>query len=192
MTTPKQDKTMMLIVGLGNPGKEYLTTRHNIGFLAVDSIAQASSLTFSNNNKFRSLVATGEITGHKVILAKPTTFMNLSGEAVQLICHYYKIPITNVIVIHDDIDLELGQVKIKSGGGHAGHNGLKSIDHCCSKDYWRVRIGVGRPKTEHEVSHYVLDNFSKDEKIIMDKIIAKLEQNIELMLTGKISELKLK
>ena len=182
----------MLIVGLGNPGKEYLTTRHNIGFLAVDSIANASNLIFSNNNKFRSLVATGEITNRKVILAKPTTFMNLSGEAVQSICHYYKIPITNVIVIHDDIDLDLGQVKVKFGGGHAGHNGLKSIDQCCGNGYWRVRIGIGRPNTTHDVSHYVLDNFSKEEKIIMDEIIAKLEQNIELMLTGKINELKLK
>lgn len=182
----------MLIVGLGNPGKEYLSTRHNIGFLAVDAIADSSNLTFSNNNKFRSLIATGEIKGHKVILAKPITFMNLSGEAVQLICHYYKIPMTNVIVIHDDIDLEVGQVKVKSGGGHAGHNGLKSIDQCCGKDYWRVRIGVGRPNDQQDVAHYVLDDFSKSDKMTMDEIKLQLVQNIELMLNGKISELKIK
>lgn len=192
MATHKQNKTMMLIVGLGNPGKEYLFTRHNVGFLAVDAIAHDTKLTFSDNTKFKSSIASGEIKNCKVILAKPTTFMNLSGEAVQLICHYYKIPITNVIVIHDDIDLDLGQVKVKSGGGNAGHNGLKSIDSCCGKDYWRIRIGVDRPNNAQDVSHYVLDNFARKEKVVIDEIIHSLGQNIELMLNGGISELKLK
>lgn len=181
----------MLIVGLGNPGKEYLTTRHNVGFLALDTIAHITNLSLSENNKFRSAVATGELAHHKMILAKPITFMNLSGQAVQLICHYYKIPTSNIIVIHDDIDLELGQVKIKSGGGHAGHNGLKSIDNCCGNGYWRIRIGVGRPKNNEDVARYVLDNFSKEEKIVIDNIIHKLGQNIDLILTGKISEVNL-
>jgi PTH1 family peptidyl-tRNA hydrolase len=182
---------MMLIVGLGNPGKEYINTRHNVGFLAIDIIAHATNLSLADNNKFRSAIASGEIANHKMILAKPSTFMNLSGQAVQLIPHYYKIPTSNIVVIHDDIDLELGQVKIKSGGGHAGHNGLKSIDNCLGNSYWRIRIGVGRPKHNQDVADYVLDNFSKEEKIIIDDIIHKLGQNIDLILTGKISELSL-
>ncbi len=176
---------MNLLVGLGNPGKEYTNTRHNVGFLALDLIADSLGVTFSSNNKFKSEIATAEIAGSKVILAKPVTFMNLSGSAVQLICHYYKISIDNLIVVHDDIDLTLGDVRMKKGGSSAGHNGLKSIDSHLGVAYHRVRIGVGRPEVREEVADYVLQNFSKDERVVIDEILHDLRRSIPVIISNK-------
>lgn len=167
---------MLLIVGLGNPGKQYKNTRHNIGFMAADIISDRLSFSFSENNKFKAIIANGAAFGDKVIIAKPTTYMNISGEAVGLIAVYYKIPASKIIVIHDDIDLKLGEVRTKQGGGHAGHNGLRSIDGHMGKDYHRVRIGVGRPADKDDVSDYVLQNFSKDEMIIVNEVLAGVEE----------------
>lgn len=175
----------VLIVGLGNPGLQYTLTRHNIGFLALDNIAKYHNFNdFSDNGKFSAQLAQGLINDHKIILAKPTTYMNLSGTAIQKIKHYYKIDNNNIIVIHDDIDLNFLQIKIKIGGSHAGHNGLKSIDNIIGKEYWRLRIGVGRPiNNKIDVADYVLASFDKNEFIDMTYLLDKISSNFTYLLT---------
>jgi len=149
---------MKLIVGLGNPGKKYELNRHNVGFLAVDYLInefKASQIS----SKFK-----GELfKSNEFLFLKPTTFMNLSGESVRLVKDFYKIPNENIIVIHDDIDLKVGALRFKKGGSSGGHNGLKSIDKHIGNDYYRVRVGVGRPERKEEVVNYVLSDFTKDE-----------------------------
>lgn len=182
---------MKLIVGLGNPGREYNNTKHNVGFDVVDSIANNLSIAFAENNKFRSQIAAGLISDQKIILCKPSTFMNLSGQAVQLTAHYYKISVSDIIVIHDDIDLPIGTVKIKTGGGNGGHNGLKSIDNCFGSEYLRIRVGVGRPENKDEVADYVLRVFGNAQRIVIDDIIKRIIENFGLILDGKIDEFAL-
>jgi len=154
-----------LIVGLGNPGAEYANTRHNAGFMAVDFLA-GSDAVWKREKNYLALKSDG------VIFIKPETFMNLSGLAVSGAMAKYRIPLENVTVIHDDIDLPLGTVRVKTGGGNAGHNGLKSIDAAVGRDYRRIRIGIGRPENkDYEISDWVLGKFSKAElKIIRDAI----------------------
>jgi len=158
---------MFLVVGLGNPGEEYAKTRHNIGFMAADEIH--SRYSFSDyKNKFDGLLAEGIIEGEKVLLLKPLTFMNLSGNAVGKVAQFYKIKPENVIVIHDDKDLALGKIKAKIGGSAGGHNGLKSIDAHIGPEYNRIRIGAGSPK-EHNTDtvSFVLSRFSKAETEVL-------------------------
>ncbi len=170
---------MLLIVGLGNIGKQYSNTRHNVGFMAADIISSRLSFSsFSESNKFKSTISSGDSFNEKIIIAKPSTYMNLSGEAVLAISHYYKIPSNKVIVIHDDIDLKLGDARIKLGGGNGGHNGLKSIDAHIGKDYWRVRIGVGRPLHSEDVADYVLTDFSKNDKMTVDEVLHEMINHI--------------
>lgn len=138
-----QENKPVLIVGLGNPGTEYSRTRHNVGFMAVDALAPNDSVWKKEKN---ALTTRTEINGHKVILVKPQTFMNNSGEAVGPLMAFYKIPIENVIVIHDDMDLKVGTMREKTGGGSAGHNGIKSIDNAIGPEYKRIRIGIGHPR----------------------------------------------
>jgi PTH1 family peptidyl-tRNA hydrolase len=159
---------MQLIVGLGNHGKKYEKNRHNVGFMAVDLIAENYDFP-PFKEKFKGLVSKGEINGQEVILLKPQTYMNLSGESVQPAAAFYKITPDNITVIHDDIDLPLGKVKIKIGGGNAGHNGLKSIDQKIGSNYRRIRIGVGRP--QYDVSSYVLSDFAKEEILTVNDIV---------------------
>ena len=156
--------TYFLIVGLGNPGQRYQLNRHNVGFTIVDALSEAHNFP-DFNEKFNALVSQKDIDEiGRVILLKPQTFMNLSGKSVAAVCQFYKIPMDQVYVIHDDIDLQPGQIRMKKGGGHGGHNGLKSIDACSGQQYWRVRIGVGRPINPFEdVSSYVLGNFTKED-----------------------------
>jgi peptidyl-tRNA hydrolase, PTH1 family len=135
---------MWLVVGLGNPGREYEQTRHNVGFMAVEVMGAASRAVWQT--KFSSELAQLSIAGTSVVVQKPNTFMNLSGKAVQAAMAFYKLPIDNIIVIHDDLDLELGQIKLKRGGSHGGHNGLKSIDGLIGQNYLRVRAGIGHPR----------------------------------------------
>ena len=137
---------MILIVGLGNPGAEYKFTRHNIGFLAVETLAEDNHFS-PWKEKFKGLVSEGIIDGQKILLLKPKTYMNLSGQSVSLAMQFYKILPENVIVIHDDLDLDPGKVRMKQGGGHGGHNGLKDIDNRVGKDYWRIRLGIGHPRS---------------------------------------------
>ncbi|GHU12051.1 hypothetical protein FACS189449_04870 [Alphaproteobacteria bacterium] len=174
---------VLLLVGLGNPGATYEYNRHNVGFRIMDAIADEHA-----SGGFRGMTQVVEMTSfsignYKVILAKPQTFMNLSGRAVRFLVDFYKIPLENVYVFHDDLDLEFSQIKIKKGGGSGGHNGLKSIDSIVGTDYWRVRIGIGRPAYKSMVSDYVLGNFDADQAKIIDSISLKIAKNIQLLFT---------
>lgn len=152
---------MLLWAGLGNPESGMQANRHNIGFMAVDRIAKRHGFT-PWRKRFRGEIAEGTINGEKVLLLKPMTYMNLSGESAQQAIAFYKIPLDNVIAFHDELDLLPGRVKIKKGGGAAGHNGLRSIDKMLAdQNYWRVRLGIGHPGNKAQVSNYVLSNFSK-------------------------------
>ncbi len=158
---------MYLVVGLGNPGREYENTRHNAGFMAVDEIFNRYSFS-PFKDKFSGLVAEGKIGDERVLLLKPQTFMNLSGNSVVQVVNFYKILPDNVIVIHDDMDLPLGKLRAKKGGSSGGHNGLKSIDSQITQDYNRIRIGVGHPLHEqNQVVDFVLSKFNKNEQNIL-------------------------
>jgi len=150
---------MTLIVGLGNIGNEYKNTRHNIGFIAIDKLLSNLNFTTINKPIFKGeLFKSGEY-----LFLKPSTYMNNSGESIQAVKNFYKIENDNIIVIHDDLDLKLGALKFKRGGGSAGHNGLKSIDKHIGNDYHRIRIGIGRPEGEIKVIDYVLGKFKEEE-----------------------------
>ncbi len=175
-----------LIIGLGNPGDEYIRTRHNIGFMAVDEIA-ARYHAGAWKKKFRGLITQAE----SFLLLKPQTFMNLSGEAALEAMQFYQMKPEQIIVFHDDLDLDPGQVRIKQGGGTGGHNGLKSMDAQVGQNYWRVRLGIGRPMTEQGdivkgdvVSNYVLNPFAKADKVWLESLLAALAKNFDLMLAA--------
>lgn len=158
-----QENKPVLIVGLGNPGPEYENTRHNVGFMAIDAIVPADVVWKKEKN---ALTTRGEIDGHKVIFAKPQTFMNNSGESVLPLMTFYKIPLENLVVIHDDMDIKLGDKREKIGGTSAGHNGIKSIDALVGKDYRRIRIGIGHPRdfdSPMDTVDWVLGKFDKDQ-----------------------------
>jgi len=164
---------MKLIVGLGNIGERYKLNRHNVGFLAVDYLVDefnACKINFSKGDLFKI---------KEFLFLKPSTFMNNSGESVALVKSFYKIENENIIVIHDDIDLKLGALKFKKGGSSGGHNGLKSIDKHIGNDYYRIRIGVGRPEKKEEVVNYVLSDFSKDEFECIKTLFPKIKLAIE-------------
>ena len=154
---------MYLLVGLGNPGPKYKKNRHNIGHMAIDMIAKKYNLKKKNKNKFGD-VFEGQLLNEKIFALKPKDFMNLSGISIKKFLDFYKINIKNFLVIHDDIDLPLGKIKIKVGGGDAGHNGLKNIDTVIGKNYKRIRIGIDRPKNNKSVNKFVLENFEKEEE----------------------------
>ncbi len=176
---------MFLLVGLGNIGSEYELTRHNFGFLLLDKIVDDYGFT-AQSKKFKSEVFSGTIANQKVLAIKPQTYMNRSGTAVIEAINFYKIDLKNVIVFHDDLDLPLGKIKVKIGGGHAGHNGLRSIDECCGKDYWRLRLGIGRPQNqEYETADYVLGRFGAEEMKLVEKTNLKISDLIEEMIEGK-------
>lgn len=178
---------MFLVVGLGNPGAEYAQTRHNIGFMAVDEIHDRYKFSVFKN-KFDALIAEGQIGGEKVLLLKPQTFMNLSGNAVVKAALFYKILPENIIVIHDDIDLALGQMKAKTGGGTGGHNGLKSIDSHITPAYNRIRIGVGHPTGKGpEVADYVLGRFGKTEQNTMNNCLEIIPDAVEVLIKNGVA-----
>lgn len=179
---------MHLIIGLGNIGEDYLLTRHNVGFMVIDEITK--NLTTSNINKsnFQSTLLKS---GYN-LFSKPTTYMNNSGVAVNSIMDYYKINIEDIIVIHDDLDLPFGTVKYKVGGGHGGHNGLRSIDAHIGKEYIRVRIGIGKPLEKGNVANYVLSNFSKEELNKLQDIITHTIKAIESLKSEEIDQVKSK
>ena len=162
---------MWLIVGLGNPGKEYEKNRHNVGFMAVDEIASRYTMA-PFRAKFSGLIAEGQINGEKIVFLKPQTYMNLSGNSVQQAAHFYKIEPENIVVFYDELDLNPGQIKVKKAGGSGGHNGIKSMDKCLStQEYWRVRIGIGHPGDKNRVSGYVLSDFAKADYEWLDELI---------------------
>ncbi|MDD9335012.1 MAG: aminoacyl-tRNA hydrolase [Rickettsiaceae bacterium] len=185
-----EDKGYILVVGLGNIGKGYKNTRHNVGFIAIDYLSEYYKISWNTKSKFQAELTQGVIDGHKLLLAKPLTYMNLSGKAVQAICSYYNIKPPNIFVLHDDIDLETGRIKYKLAGGSGGHNGLKSLDQCIGNDYHRIRIGVGRPVAKDDVSDYVLSAFSKEEYKIIVNSIEVIINNFRLLLLGEMEEFK--
>jgi PTH1 family peptidyl-tRNA hydrolase len=167
---------MWLVVGLGNPGSDYALTRHNIGFMAVDALAGPERFT----SKFHGESASRSIEGEKVILLKPMTFMNLSGKSVQAAMAFYKIPPEHIIVLHDELDLPLGKIRIKQGGGANGHNGLKDIDQMIGPNYWRIRLGIGHPGMKEQVHSHVLSRFTADEMAEVEKILTALSAKFAL------------
>ena len=170
---------MKLIVGLGNPGSEHLNNRHNIGFMALDNLSK--HYKFEDwRSKLDGMFATTSFGSEKFILVKPQTFMNLSGICVAKFKNFFKITVGNIFVIYDDIDLGLGEVKIKRGGGDAGHKGVRSISqHLQTKDFNRIRLGIGRPNRKDEVAHFVLSNFSKTERDKVMDLIQNLCEDFE-------------
>ncbi len=179
---------MFLIVGLGNPGAEYAATRHNVGFMVADRLAE--KYAFGNfRAKFDGLIAEGEIEGEKTFLLKPQTYMNLSGNSVVKVANFYKILPANIVVIHDDMDLPVGKLKAKCGGGAGGHNGLKSIDAAISPNYNRIRIGVGHPLSRGEaVVNHVLSGFSKADAEVIKQEIDFVADTIPILLKKGVAE----
>ena len=177
---------MYLITGLGNPGDKYAKNRHNVGFLVIDQITKNTPTSNINNSNFKAIV----LKTSKQLLAKPQTFMNLSGEAVLSIADYYNIANDNIIVIHDDLDLPFGSVKFKIGGGNGGHNGLRSIDSHIDKDYIRIRIGIGKPLNKSDVASWVLSDFSKDELNKLNDIIPHVIKAIDAIQIKSLQSVK--
>lgn len=174
---------MRLIVGLGNPGTKYQHNRHNIGFMAMDEIIHRHNLS-GPQKKFKALVYEGTIAGEKLLVMKPETFMNLSGEAVQAAMAFYKIAPENIIVFYDELDLAAGKIRVKFAGGAAGHNGIRSIDEHVGQDYWRVRLGIGHPGDKERVTGHVLGDFSKDDQAWLEKFLPALAEHIGLIIAG--------
>ena len=177
---------MKLIVGLGNPGERYKQTRHNVGFMVLDKLIKQSTVE-GWDKKFDSFFTKIIIAQKSMILLKPLTFMNVSGHAVQKVKNFYGIDPNNIVIIHDDIDLELGKIKLKKGGGDGGHNGLKSIIKLIGSEFNRIRIGIGRPE-KISVSSYVLNNFREEEVPLLKKIILKSCEGINLLIVNEDEE----
>lgn len=174
---------MQLLVGLGNPGDKYRHNRHNIGFLAIDEIARRHRFP-AFREKFQGLISEGAIGDERVLLLKPQTFMNSSGDSVQQVAKFYKVAPAEISVIYDEIDLLPGKVRIKIGGGNGGHNGIRSIDPQIGKDYRRVRLGVGHPGDKDAVMHHVLGDFSKADQAWLVPLLESLADNAGLLLSG--------
>ena len=175
---------MKLLVGLGNPGEKYSRNRHNAGFMALQAIASEHRLP-PWRKRFSGLVTEGEIGGNRCLLLMPLTFMNDSGRSVGEATRFLKLEVADVIVVHDEIDLAPGKLKVKTGGGVAGHNGLRSISAHIDNDYVRVRIGVGHPGSREAVVHYVLHDFHKSEFLWLDPMLAAMAKSAGLLLNGQ-------
>ena len=175
---------MRLFVGLGNPGSDYAKNRHNIGFMAVDEIVHRYSFA-PFRSKFQGQLCEGKIAGQKVLILKPTTYMNESGKAVQAVMAFYKLPIQDIIVFHDEMDLVAGKIRMKTGGGHAGHNGIRSIQSHIGSGFQRVRLGVGHPGDKEKVVGHVLNDFSKADQQWLDKMIEAIGENADLLIKGE-------
>ena len=176
---------MLLFVGLGNPTPDSENNRHNVGFKIIDSINKKFSLS-KQKPKFKGLLTTGIVGDQKVYAIKPLTFMNNSGICIRELIEYFKIDPEDVVVFHDDLDVEFGKIKAKFGGSSAGHNGIASIDKFIGKDYSRVRIGIGKPKSNIEIADYVLQNFSEEENIGIEKISNDITDSISILVEKKL------
>ena len=169
---------MWLIVGLGNPGRRYANTRHNIGFTVIETLAQRWSIP-AEGKQLGSLVGSGRIAFDKAVLARPQSFMNRSGHPVRSLLGYYKLDPQRLLVIHDDLDLPFGSVKLKNGGGHGGHNGLRDINKSAGNEYARVRVGVGRPPEGWSVSDYVLGKWNPTETKTIASVVDRAADAVE-------------
>lgn len=177
----------ILVVGLGNPGEKYAGNRHNIGFMVIDHLSEIKHIGI-NKTKFKSSYGSGLIDNKKIHLIKPSTYMNKSGEAVKETTNFFKIPVENVIVVHDEMDLPLGKVKVKQGGGTAGHNGLRSIEqNLGSGNFKRVRIGVGKPQNKSSRTGYLLSDFSPQEYDIINESVDTAAKAVIEIITGNVS-----
>tara|TARA_Y100001970_G_scaffold172384_1_gene210711 strand:+ start:1233 stop:1793 length:561 start_codon:yes stop_codon:yes gene_type:complete len=176
---------MLLLVGLGNPTPNSQNNRHNIGFKVVDAINQKFGLS-KQKPKFKGLLTTGNIGDKKIYVIKPLTFMNSSGICIRELLEYFKIESENVIVFHDDLDVEFGKIKTKFGGSSAGHNGIASIDKFIGKDYSRVRIGIGKPQNKMSVSDFVLNDFNDDEQELLKKITNNIIESLAILIDKKL------
>ena len=175
---------MIVICGLGNPGKKYMDTRHNVGFKILDKIKVKYKFNIFKKDKSKE-VFRGKIKRKEFYLLKPLTYLNLSGPPLADFLQYYKIPTKNLTVVHDDIDLTLGKIKVKKGGGNAGHNGLLSIDQAIGNSYNRFRVGIGHPPSNKFVNKYVLESFNLEEKKVINKIIRLSVEHIDLLFSKK-------
>jgi len=176
---------MLLFVGLGNPTPDSENNRHNVGFKIIDAINKKFGLS-KQKPKFKGLLTTGNIEGEKVYAIKPLTFMNNSGICIRELLEYFKFDAEDVVVFHDDLDVEFGKIKAKFGGSSAGHNGIASIDKFIGKDYSRVRIGIGKPQTPIEIADYVLQNFDEDELAGINKISENITDSIGELIKKKL------
>ena len=174
---------MHLIVGLGNPGADYAKTRHNAGFLLVEKLAQRWESNWTNERKFAARIAKAGRNGATVLLAEPQTFMNLSGESVGALVGYYQLPLEKVLIVVDDADLPLGEIRLRPGGGSAGHHGLESIEqHLGSREFARLRIGIGRKDGARQIAGYVLGKFDSSENELLEKVLSRASGQIECWL----------
>jgi len=178
----KPEETAFLIIGLGNPGAEYRQNRHNIGFMVIDHLAQALSIPLQRV-KFKAITGTGKFEGRRVILAKPQTYMNASGESVGPLSRYFKVPLNQLMVVHDDLDIPFGSLRIRPMGGTSGQKGMKSIvEKLGSQDFPRMRIGIGRPPGRMDPADYVLQNFKNDELATRDEVLDTAAAAIKLFI----------
>ncbi len=180
---------MVIIVGLGNPKKEYENTRHNVGFMAIDALAEKYNISVLDC-RHKALIGKGVINGYKVVLVKPLTYMNLSGEAVRAVIDYYKADAENeLIVIYDDVSLDVGQLRIRKKGSAGGHNGIKNIIAQLGHDvFLRIKIGVGEKPKGYDLADYVLGHFSKEELAVMQESLCKVDGAVNLMLAGEVDQ----
>jgi len=175
---------MLLFVGLGNPGERYVANRHNIGFMAVQAIARRHDIA-PWRRKFQGVAVEGDIGGEKLLLLLPGTFMNESGRAVAEAVNFYKLSLNDIVVFHDELDLPPAKLRVKTGGGNAGHNGLRSITAHVGNDYRRVRVGIGHPGDKNMVESYVLQDFAKDEKPWVEALCEAVADNAALLAQGE-------
>ncbi|MBB4121480.1 aminoacyl-tRNA hydrolase [Martelella radicis] len=178
---------MFIIAGLGNPGGQYAGNRHNIGFMAVEAIAEENGFS-PWSAKFKGLISEGSIAGEKILLIKPQTFMNLSGESVGEALRFYKLSLEDLLVIYDELDLIPGKARMKTGGGSGGHNGIKSIDAHCGKDYRRLRLGIGHPGDKARVHGHVLGNFARSDSEWLEPLLEGIAKNTDLLVRGEDSQ----
>ncbi len=178
-----------LIAGLGNPGSQYEMTRHNVGFWFVNQLARSKGVPFKHERKCHGEVAKVKIEGQDVWLIKPLTYMNRSGQSVAALAHFYKIPPENVLVVHDELDIPTGSIRLKKGGGHGGHNGLRDIiAQLGSKEFMRLRLGIDHPGHSREVSHYVLSKPKPDEARLMEYAIDEVLCQLQLIISGEMGK----
>ena len=175
---------MLLLVGLGNPGDKYTNTRHNVGFMMADEIARLHGFS-PWRNKFQGLICDGMVGGEKILLLKPQTFMNRSGQSVSEACRFYKLGTENLIVFHDELDLAAGKLRIKTGGGHGGNNGIRDITAHMDANFKRVRMGVGRPQTKEQVSNHLLSDFAKSDNTWLEPMIDECVRSLPLLLKSE-------
>jgi len=181
----ERGQMVYLVIGLGNPGKRYESTRHNVGFMVVEKLADRWKIELKHNS-FNAIWGKGGVDGKSVLLAKPQTFMNLSGTAARRLQSFFKTDISHLIVIHDDLDLPFGSIRMKAGGGTAGHKGLASIESDLgSSDFIRVRLGIGKPVDKSRIEGYVLEPFRKEDQVVLQQVIERAaDASAEIVLNG--------